>query len=489
MAETTVAEPADLYFLRPAERPDLLGMLGPYEVQEVIGQVWTGTARTAARAGGVRTERTFELGYLEYSSLVNLLRGTGKKLWFLMDPVEDAGGNGLRRWGSGILLVLAAVLLFVGLLSAWANTTVYDSTTFSERAVDMLNEPTVRRELAKRLTEQLALSGNQQAVAFRPAFQLAIEAAVDTDSFKSIFRTAVQRTHAAILTSGEGAAGLNLSDSISIIASTLQLPNDLKPGQREGSSLGNSLEDITKKASDLWVFKAKNLTGGLASGGLIGASFTAAGAVALATDRRRAVLRLGIAIVVVGLLLGALVPLVQWFVGRSVGDAQLASAVRGALGRAMADLQTIGLWIAAYGVVAAAAAASMGERHQRLTPRRAADAIGRWVQRRRQTTWGTVVLGVLAIFVATLVTQESAFWSRAAVFIAGLWLAYFGVTELLGLVRKAIPVAVAEGRSRTRRIALVAGAVVALAGVVTGGLLPTAGRAARRGAGSCCRRT
>jgi serine/threonine protein kinase len=32
------AEPADLYFLRPAERPDLLGTLGPYEVQEVIGQ-------------------------------------------------------------------------------------------------------------------------------------------------------------------------------------------------------------------------------------------------------------------------------------------------------------------------------------------------------------------------------------------------------------------------------------------------------------------
>ena len=34
----TPAEPADLYFLRPADRPDLLGMLGDYEVQEVIGQ-------------------------------------------------------------------------------------------------------------------------------------------------------------------------------------------------------------------------------------------------------------------------------------------------------------------------------------------------------------------------------------------------------------------------------------------------------------------
>src|SRR5579872_1530926 len=32
------AELPDLYFLQPAERPDLIGMLGTYEVQEVIGQ-------------------------------------------------------------------------------------------------------------------------------------------------------------------------------------------------------------------------------------------------------------------------------------------------------------------------------------------------------------------------------------------------------------------------------------------------------------------
>src|SRR5262245_56050033 len=34
----TGAAPADLYFLRPSDRPELLGTLGNYEVQEVIGQ-------------------------------------------------------------------------------------------------------------------------------------------------------------------------------------------------------------------------------------------------------------------------------------------------------------------------------------------------------------------------------------------------------------------------------------------------------------------
>ncbi len=36
--ERPPAEPIDLYFLRPSDRPDLLGLLGDYEVQEVIGQ-------------------------------------------------------------------------------------------------------------------------------------------------------------------------------------------------------------------------------------------------------------------------------------------------------------------------------------------------------------------------------------------------------------------------------------------------------------------
>jgi serine/threonine protein kinase len=36
--DRAASEPPDLYFLQPTDRPDLLGTLGPYEVQEVIGQ-------------------------------------------------------------------------------------------------------------------------------------------------------------------------------------------------------------------------------------------------------------------------------------------------------------------------------------------------------------------------------------------------------------------------------------------------------------------
>lgn len=61
-----------------------------------IGQVWTGTARTPNLYRGVARERTFETAFLEYGVLFNLVRATGKRMWYLADPVED---NPEHTWG------------------------------------------------------------------------------------------------------------------------------------------------------------------------------------------------------------------------------------------------------------------------------------------------------------------------------------------------------------------------------------------------------
>ena len=64
------------------------------EMDGYIAQVWTGTARSATTYRGVRKERTFEAGYLEYSQML-VVRPTGRKVWFLADPIED---NPNRSW-------------------------------------------------------------------------------------------------------------------------------------------------------------------------------------------------------------------------------------------------------------------------------------------------------------------------------------------------------------------------------------------------------
>lgn len=61
--------------------------------QGYIAQVWTGTARTPNVYNGVRKERTFETAFLEYGSMQNLVRASGRRIWYLNDPVADSPNN------------------------------------------------------------------------------------------------------------------------------------------------------------------------------------------------------------------------------------------------------------------------------------------------------------------------------------------------------------------------------------------------------------
>ncbi|MDI9551981.1 MAG: hypothetical protein QM324_09830 [Bacteroidota bacterium] len=54
-----------------------------------IAQVWTGTARTANIFNGKSKERTFETAFLEYGCVASMTEPTGRRVWFLTDPIED----------------------------------------------------------------------------------------------------------------------------------------------------------------------------------------------------------------------------------------------------------------------------------------------------------------------------------------------------------------------------------------------------------------
>ncbi len=54
-----------------------------------IAQVWTGTSREATYFDGKEKERVFENAYLEYGSMRSMTAPTGRKVYFLTDPIED----------------------------------------------------------------------------------------------------------------------------------------------------------------------------------------------------------------------------------------------------------------------------------------------------------------------------------------------------------------------------------------------------------------
>jgi len=58
-------------------------------VDGYIAQVWTGTSREPNYFSGIEKERVFETAYLEYGSMESMTAPTGRKMFFLTDPIED----------------------------------------------------------------------------------------------------------------------------------------------------------------------------------------------------------------------------------------------------------------------------------------------------------------------------------------------------------------------------------------------------------------
>lgn len=63
-------------------------------VDGYIAQVWTGTARVLNYFNGTKRQRTFETAFLEYGCMASMTAPTGRRVWFLTDPIED----GTRDW-------------------------------------------------------------------------------------------------------------------------------------------------------------------------------------------------------------------------------------------------------------------------------------------------------------------------------------------------------------------------------------------------------
>lgn len=91
-----------------------------------IGQVWTGTARTPNLYRGVLRERTFETAFFEYGVLHNLVRSTGRRMYYLNDPVEDDPNHSWRDYRTNWECTLVASLL-------WHDVWRYEVTPWPER--------------------------------------------------------------------------------------------------------------------------------------------------------------------------------------------------------------------------------------------------------------------------------------------------------------------------------------------------------------------
>lgn len=87
-------------------------LLDMENVDGFIAQVWSGTSGTGNVYEGRYCARTFETAFLEYGIMQEMVRCSGKAMWFLHDPVEDYPENCWGEYRNKYLKTLTASLFW-----------------------------------------------------------------------------------------------------------------------------------------------------------------------------------------------------------------------------------------------------------------------------------------------------------------------------------------------------------------------------------------
>jgi hypothetical protein len=373
-----------------------------------------------------------------------------------------AVGKG-RGTASLVLAIVAALALLGALLTDYASRAFFDSDNFANRAAVALEDDAVRAEIAERVTDDLILNAERNLIGARPVIEEVVSGILNTGAFQALFRSAVSDVHRVVFTGDQNTFTLTVADLGATIRGALQALNPKLarkvPGGEDISILQSDppdvLIDLVQAAEEVHRIEVILLVAALVLG---------VGAVAIALDRRQALLRLGLALAACGVV-GA----VAYGVGRSIaldaiGQTGPRDAAAGLWDAYLADLRTSLLILAAVGAVVAAAASSLLRPVDLGAPARKAWELLTTVP---ETTAGRVLRGVLLLAAGILVIVEHE-WVEDLVFILiGLYIAYAGASELMRLSVAATP-APKQERARAWRRTIVITGIAALALVGAG---------------------
>jgi hypothetical protein len=376
---------------------------------------------------------------------------------------EHSGGNQARFVASIVLTVLAGLLVLTGAIALYAREEIADSESAADRAVRSLERDEVREVLARVIVADVIERSSPDLVAYRPLLESAVEAALDTRAFKVAFRRAVVQAHIFVTGGGESVI-LDLVDAASVLRAALQ---SMSPDVARRVPLDEStLRQIRERTFVADVVQATERIRLLGIVLPVIALLTLAAAVAIAPNRRSAVIRVSLAVAGAGFLLAAALALIRVPVEGvegtlSITDEEATAAVEGIVHAFLDDLGNWGLFLAGLGLVVSAAYASV---------LRTFDATSWAVRLRTFVLHPPTRRARLARAVLALLLGLFAVWSpleavKLLVFVAAAFLLFFGTSELLALIE---PPGAREAAARARTKQVWIGAVAAGVVLVVG---------------------
>jgi hypothetical protein len=384
---------------------------------------------------------------------------------------SDSGSAGSRLLISVVLIVLGAVLLFVGSIAYYARTEVIDQESFADRALVALEDDGLRKVVRREIVVNLIDRGSSDLIAARPLLESVVDVVLQSAPFRKVFRRAAVEANRVFFVRDKKNALFDISDSAELVRFALRSvsPNLAKEVPEDLDATLLTLRRREFAGQTLAVADSIRVLG-VVLPLLALAAF--AGGIAVAPDRRLGVLRSGVAVGATGALLAiALLVLRARILAGVIGedeltDAEVRDAVAGLLDAFIDDLIAGAFLLALGGLVVGAAAAALDPEDVEQPTER----LRKRLARRPRTTWGLALRGVAAVLLGVFVVLNPTLTLQVAAILAGAYLVFFGTSELLVLLQRGGVSAADHERSRRRAFAVagVAGAlcVAALIGLV-----------------------
>jgi hypothetical protein len=373
-----------------------------------------------------------------------------------------------RSRGSIALLIVGLACILVGTTLLYGREQIFNADKLADKAVQTLDDSDFRDAIANRVTDVVIRKVDPDLVTVRPILEAGTSAAIGTGAFKAVLHTGIVNGYDAVVSGKDNTVitvaniGVLLTEALKHFQPQLakQIPDGFNANLvRIGK--GGWATDIAQVAEKVRLFGLLLPALGLLALG---------GSIALPGDRRRAVVRAGAGLALVGLLGASVVILIhQVLLGRIDGETNQGAfeAVWSAFVNPLRDSYLV---IGGFGVIVASAAASAlrpGE-HGRLLRR----AWQRFATE-PESTRGRLIWAAALTVVGLLMIFEPIFVLRVVMLIGGAYLLSRAASTLIVIVSK--PVSAEQARAERLRIvawtlasvAAAAVAVIALAAILT----------------------
>jgi hypothetical protein len=376
-------------------------------------------------------------------------------------PVTSSKG---RAFASNIAILLGVLLLALGALSSVVQRSFFDARGFAARTAASLSDPGVAAFAADRVTKAI-LETDPDLVAIRPLLVVTVSGVVSSGPFRALVATGAREAHRAVFSEGTQRVVLSLPDVEVLVRGALE-----RASPELAEKIPEKLNTVLASLGDGW--QAEFIVDLWRLGQRVRWQtelFLIAGPVLLlfglwgATDRRRGLVRVGVALMVGGLAVGALSPAGRLAIGALLADPLERGAAQGLWKAYVGDLATWGLFFGGLGLLFAAATTSLLEA---ADPVARARRIGMLIivpphSRAGRVAWGALLFGIGALAVTFPVDVLA-----GAVVLIGVGAAYLGVRELFRVFLESVPVAPVAEVSRGPRWNLRAAMVLGVAGAV-----------------------